>query len=186
MSRPKKIPDARVLDIALRMIQTCGPASLTFAALAKESGLSAATLVQRFQNKEGLVRASLLHAWDRLDTRTEDLAGQMPKTPAGAVDILVALSGDCRDAESYSDSLLVLREDFRDPVLRRRGVAWKEALSARLEACFEGTPAAPDGIGSLLFTQWQGTVLWWGFEPDQPVDDFVRQNLERFVATLLG
>ena len=37
-------------------------------------GLAASTLVQRFATKAGLMQATLLHAWDRLETgrRRED------------------------------------------------------------------------------------------------------------------
>src|SRR5262245_59654217 len=104
-----------------------GPKALTFAALDRVCGLSASTLVQRFESKARLVRSSLLFAWDRLDARTAQLAAAVPKSPEGAIRLLTALSEGYGGIEAYAEGLLLLREDLRDPALRRRGAAWKAA-----------------------------------------------------------
>lgn len=185
MPRPKRLPDEQILDVAHRLIHREGPAALTFARLSKETGLSGATLVQRFGNKERLIQSTLLRAWDQLDEKTRQLAGEMPKTPEGAVAILVALSGSYGDIETYADGLQVLREDFRDPALRARGAAWKATLSDVLDACFRDVPDAPPGIGLLMMTQWQGALLWWGFDPQDTVSDYVDAALRRFLDATL-
>src|SRR4029453_19676788 len=118
------------------------------------------TLVQRFKSKAGLRQATLLHAWDALDAKTAKLADETPKTPQGAIKLLTALSGDYGEIETYAEGLLILREDLRDPVLRARGTAWRRALSQALDRCFVGVPLAPKGIGLLMATQWQGSLLW--------------------------
>ncbi|WP_026621345.1 AcrR family transcriptional regulator [Ensifer sp. WSM1721] len=182
MPRPKTLPNEDVLDAALTIMRNEGPDALTFAALSAACGLSASTLVQRFETKTRLVQAALLQAWDRLDRLTAELAAKAPKTPEGAIALLVGLSGDYGAVESYADDLLILREDLRDPALRARGAAWRDVLSAALEECFEGVPAAPAGIGLMMAAQWQGALLWWSFDPRMPVTDFVKISLERFVA----
>jgi AcrR family transcriptional regulator len=185
MPRPKTLPDADVLDAAHALIHEHGPEALTFAAVARACGLSSATLVQRFKSKAGLIRGTLLHAWDRLDGKTEKLAATMPKTAAGAVALLVALSKDYGGIESYANGLLVLREDLRDPALRARGAAWKAQLSAALEACFAQAPHAPRGIGLLMAAQWQGSLLWWSFDPKGSVERYVEDGLTCFVRAVV-
>ncbi|MGH6918444.1 MAG: TetR/AcrR family transcriptional regulator, partial [Geminicoccaceae bacterium] len=125
MPRPKTLPDAHVLQAALRLIHERGPDALTFAAVAQACGLSASTLVQRFKSKAGLVQSALLNAWDRLDDKTARLAAAAQKSPGGAIELLVELSRDYGGIESYAEGLLLLREDLRDPALRARGAAWK-------------------------------------------------------------
>lgn len=186
MPRKKIKPDDDVLDAALEIIHRAGPEALTFSALAKASGLSGATLVQRFGGKDRLKQAALLNAWDALDEKTARLSAEMPKTPEGAIALLVALSGSYGGIEAYAEGLMVLREDFRDPVLRARGAAWKVALCRALEACFAKTPSIPQDIGLLMASHWQGSLLWWGFGPDRPVQDFVCDSLRRFVAAVAG
>ncbi|WP_037436224.1 TetR family transcriptional regulator [Sinorhizobium fredii] len=182
MPRPKTLPNVEVLDAALGIMRKVGPEGLTFAALSAVCGLSASTLVQRFETKSGLIQAALLQAWDRLDRLTAELAANAPKTPAGAVALLAGLSGDYGGIESYADDLLILREDLRDPLLRARGAAWRDVLSTALEERFARVPTAPAGIGLMMAAQWQGALLWWSFDPGVPVTDFVEESLERFVA----
>lgn len=185
MARPKTMPDRDVLAAALKVMHEKGPEALTFASLAAACGLSASTLVQRFKNKEELARAALLFAWDDLDAKTEAAITAAPRTPEGAVEILVALSGDYGGIEAYAEGLLMLREDFRDPRLRARGSAWGAVISTAITACFASTPCTPDNIGMLMASQWQGCLLWWGFNPAGPIDAHVRRSLEEFVAAVL-
>lgn len=185
MARTKSLSDEQVLITAHRLMHETGPQALTFDALSRACGLSPATLVQRFKTKADLKRATLAQAWNALDEKTATLARDVPRTPSGAVAMLVALSGGYGGIEAYAEGLLVLREDFRDPDLRARGAAWKEALTSALDDCFANTPSAPKDIGLLLATQWQGSLLWWGFEPREPVEVHVRKALERFVESIL-
>lgn len=184
MPRPKTLSDRDVLDAAHRLIHESGPDALTFASLARACGLSSSTLVQRFRSKAGLIQSTLLHAWDRLDAKTARLAATVPKTADGAIEMLVALSRDYGGIESYAEGLLILREDLRDPVLRARGAAWKASLSGALDDCFARTPHAPQGIGLLMASQWQGSLLWWSFDPQGSVETFVEDGLRRFVGAL--
>jgi AcrR family transcriptional regulator len=186
MPRPKMLSDAEVLATAHRLIHEHGPDALTLADVAAACGLSASTLVQRFRSKAGLVQGALLYAWDRLDAKTARLAAEVPKTADGAVELLVALSSDYGDIEAYANGLLVLREDLRDPALRARGAAWKEALSTALEARFAKVPHAPQGIGLLIAAHWQGSLLWWSFDPQGDVGSFVEDSLKRFVFAMIG
>jgi AcrR family transcriptional regulator len=184
MPRTKTLPDDKVLEFALAIIHERGPEALTFDSLSRACGLSGATLVQRFGNKAELKRAALLRAWDGLDARTGELDATTPATPAGAIELLVALSGSYGGIETYSEGLLVLREDLRDPVLRARGAAWKTALSQALDRRLASLPGAPEGAGLMMATQWQGALLWWGFDPVGPVAGYVEDTLARFVAIL--
>ena len=124
----RRYPIEDVLAAAHRLMHERGPEALTFDALARACGLSAATLVQRFKSKAGLKQSTLLHAWDRLDEKTASARGDDAEDADGAVGMLVALSGDYGGIEAYAEGLLVLREDLRDPVLRARGAAWKTRL----------------------------------------------------------
>ncbi|MEI5678776.1 MULTISPECIES: helix-turn-helix domain-containing protein [unclassified Mesorhizobium] len=184
MPRRKMLSDEQVLEAALKIIHERGPEALTFDSLGRACGLSPATLVQRFGTKAALKQKALLHAWDGLDDKTARLAATTPKTPDGAIALLVGLSQDYGGIETYAEGLLVLREDLRDPALRARGAAWKAALSGALEDCFDGVPDAPAGIGLLMASQWQGSLLWWGFDPQGSVADFVEDGLRHFVGAI--
>ncbi|MBN13708.1 MAG: TetR family transcriptional regulator [Pelagibacterium sp.] len=184
MPRQKTQSDDHVLRHALDLMYEQGPEALTFAALSKRCGLSGATLVQRFGSKAVLKQKSLLIAWDRLDADTARLAGSVPRTPEGAIELLVGLTGQYGTIDTYAEGLLILREDLRDPQLRARGAAWRDQLCAALDACFAQT-GVPAGVGLLAATHWQGALLWWGFDPKQSVERYVEQSLRDFVALIL-
>jgi len=186
MPRPKTLPDSEVLKAAYALVHRHGPDTLTFATLAQACGLSASTLVQRFKSKADLVRSTLSYAWDGLDEKTAAFSAKVPKTPAGAVQLLTMLSKDYGEIEVYADALLILREDLRDPALRARGAKWKAVLTRALEDCFTAVPHAPRGIGLLMAAQWQGSVLWWSFDPKGRVENYVEDNLERSLSALVG
>lgn len=185
MPRPKTQSNERVLETALALMRERGPEGLTFAALAERCGLSAATLVQRFGGKSKLKQSTLLHAWDQLDAETTRLAESVPQTPEGAIELLVGLTGQYGEIETYAEGLLLLREDLRDPALRARGAAWRDHLCAALDACLADVPGLPTGAGLLAATHWQGALLWWGFDPNQAVEAYVEKSLREFLAIIL-
>ena len=185
MPRPKSQSDEQLLDAALAIVHSGGVDRLTFAALAGRCGLSAATLVQRFGTKPALIQRTLLHAWDKLQARTLQLASSVPKTPDGAVDLLVGLSHYDGAVEDFADGLLVLREDLRDPVLRSRGAAWEATLTTAIGECFAAVPGAPAGIGFALTAHWQGALIWWAFGTQRPLDDYLSQSLRALISMLL-
>lgn len=185
MPRSKSQSDEQVLDAALAIVHSSGVDRLTFAALADRCGLSAATLVQRFGTKPALTQRALLRAWDKLQARTLELASSVPKTPDGAVELLVGLSHYDGAVEDFAEGLLVLREDLRDPLLRSRGAAWEAALTTALGECFASVPAAPAGIGFALAAHWQGAVIWWAFGGQCPLDDYLSESLRTLITMLL-
>ncbi|RWM85847.1 MAG: TetR/AcrR family transcriptional regulator [Mesorhizobium sp.] len=184
MPRRKTQSDEHVLEAAHRLIHSHGPEALTFERLSKTCGLSGSTLVQRFKNKAALRQRTLLQAWDRLDEKTTRLADAIQRTPAGAIELLVALSRDYGGIESYAEGLLVLREDLRDPVLRARGASWKASLCSILDSCFASVANTPLDIGLLMASHWQGSLLWWSFDPKVEVACYVEDSLGRFVAAI--
>ena len=186
MPRPKTLADSAVLKAAYALVHQYGPDALTFATLAQACGLSGSTLVQRFKSKADLVRSTLSYAWDGLDEKTATFSATVPKTPDGAVQLLTQLSKDYGEIEAYADALLILREDLRDPALRARGAKWKSVLTRALDECFAAEPQAPPGIGLLMAAQWQGSVLWWSFDPKGRVEQYVEDNLEKFVSAIVG
>lgn len=173
-----------MLDAALALVRESGVGNLTFSALASRCGLSGATLVQRFANKTSLTQRTLLHAWDELDALTRELASSTPRTPGGAVELLIGLSEQYGGIESFGDGLLLLREDLRDPVLRARGAAWESELTTALESRFATDAGAPAGIGYALASYWQGSLTWWAFRADQPLRDYLIEKLHAFIAML--
>ena len=184
MSRPRKISDEDVVEAVAGLLATQGPAALTFASASAVTGLSPATLVQRYGNREALLRAALLWMWDRLDTETAGADAAHPLDADGAVALLVRLSAGYGGGDEAAQGLLLLREDYRDPLLRARGVAWNKALALALGRRIASMSAEQERLGRLMASQWQGAVLWWGFSREGTIGSYLRRELGDWLARL--
>lgn len=178
MTRNKTISDEAVLDALLSLILTIGPDNLTFAKAAGACGLAAATLVQRYGDRQGLVRSILLRSWDRLDADTAAADAELPITVAGAVDLLMRLMPPELADQNASDGLLLLREDVRDPVLRARGARWAREIVKVLGRRLAADPQQAERLGWQMACVWQGAHTWWAFTQDEPFEAAMRRVLE--------
>lgn len=187
MPRPRTISDDAILEAAGAIASRDGPAALTFASLAAATGLAPATLVQRYGSKDALLRAALLRMWNVLDERTATLDRTLPLDARGAIALLVRLSGSYgATADETAQGLLLLREDFRDPRLRARGVAWGEALSRALGRRLSDDPLRQEQLGRLMASQWQGALLWWGFSRRGSLRGYLRRELGDWCEAVLS
>lgn len=175
MSRRKSISDDTLLDRLLVGMQQTGPADLSFARAARFAGLSAPTLVQRFGNREAMVEAVLLRAWDLLDARTAEADAACGPGAQGAVDLLLQLTLGGEAEHDSGDGLLLLREDIRNPVLRARGAAWGEALA---QAIARRLPEDGTRLGWEAVSLWQGAIIWWSFRRNAPLAEVVAGTLD--------
>jgi AcrR family transcriptional regulator len=178
--RPRTVPDETLLDAALDIVHRDGPATLSFGALAADAGLAASTLVQRFRTKDELLRRTLLRAWDLLDEATARAIAAAPTDVDGIAELFVALTAT-RDEDDYAEQLPVLREDLRDPVLRRRGERWLATLAAAVD---DRLADLPPGTGRLVVAHWQGTLTVWAFTRDGPLPQAVRSTVTELLTRI--
>lgn len=181
MARHKTIPDEQVLDTLLETMMETGPAGLTFARAAKAAGLSPATLVQRYGDRDTMVRAVLLRAWDRLDDETDAADAAAAVTPAGAIDLLMRLMSAEMAERNATDGLLLLREDIRDPVLRARGAAWARRLNQALARRLSQDADEGARLAWQMASIWQGAHTWWAFMREEPADRAIRRMLKSWL-----
>lgn len=184
MARPRKISDVDVVEAVAALLARDGPAALTFAAASDATGLSPATLVQRYGSRDAMLQAALLWMWDQLDLETAAADATQPLDPEGAIALLVRLSAGYGAGDDAGQGLLLLREDYRDPVLRERGVAWQRALSTALGRRLSADAAEQERLGKLLAAQWQGAVVWWGFSRDGTLRSYLRRELREWLNAL--
>lgn len=184
MGRRKTISDEALLDALMQAISVHGPDGLTFAAAASAVELSPATLVQRFGSRDEMVEAILLRAWDRLDAATSIAANAAAPGPAGAVELLMRLMPAESADYDMTDGLLLLREDVRIPMLRARGKAWGEALTAAIAQRLSSDPRDGVRLAWQMLRVWQGTLFWWAFTREGPPQIAIRAALEDWCASV--
>ncbi len=184
MARPRKIADVDVVEAVAALIARDGPNALTFSSASAVTGLSPATLVQRYGTRDALLRAGLGCMWDQLDLATAAADAVHPVDPDGAVALLLALSSGYGAGEEAAAGLLLLGEDLKDPVLRARGAAWHAALVAAVGRRLSVDPARQTQLGRLLASQWQGAVHWWAFTHEGPLRGHLRRELGDWLSAV--
>lgn len=178
MSRSKTISDEHLLDRLMAAVAQHGPEGLSFARASEAAGLAAATLVQRFRTRDKMVEAVLLRAWDLLDLATA-VADELASTdPDGAIELLLRLTDSDAAEYDFTDGLLLLREDIRNPVLRARGADWGARLAHALGRRLSDDADRAMQLGWQMASLWQGTLVWWAFRRDVEPHVKVRETLE--------
>ncbi|WP_333612454.1 hypothetical protein [Brevundimonas bullata] len=184
MSRRKTISDTDLLEKLMAALRAHGPSGLSFTRASAAAGLAAATLVQRFGTRDGMVEAILFYAWDRLDGETAAADAEASSGPSGAVSILLRLTNPDAVEYDFTDGLLLLREDIRNPVLRARGAAWGARLAEALGRRLCNEPGHAADLGWQMASLWQGTLVWQAFRRDADPAVKVREVLEDWLRRL--
>ena len=149
MSRPRTIPDADVFAAILRLIAEGGEKSVAFSSVARATGLSAPSLVQRYGALPDMIHAALLHVWAQIDAATDTAITEASVAAKGPQALLKGLG--------EGPTLAVLAATLRDAALRDRAKAWRNRVEAAL-----ADKAGDRDAAAILFAAWQGQALWDG------------------------
>ena len=117
--RPRTIADEQIIQAAAKVIGRVGPANLTLADVGKEAGLSAATLVQRFGSKRGLLLAMATSAAESMDACFDMVRAAHPSPLAALVAAATDITRYFDTPEEVANHLSFLQMDLSDPDFHR-------------------------------------------------------------------
>jgi len=146
MARPRSIPDAVIFDAILALLEARGAEAVSFGIVSAEVGLAPPSLVQRYRDREGMLRAALLHGWDVAEAGT--LAAEAVEENAQG--FLKAVTEAVRPSLVWAS--------LSDAAVAARAAEWRalvEAAVARKAGCKAEAAA-------MIFAAWQGRQLWEG------------------------
>jgi AcrR family transcriptional regulator len=182
--RPRATSDADLLGATARVVSRVGP-HLTLADVAKEAGVSPATLVQRFGSKRGLLLALAA-------TAPASLPGEFARIRAAHRSPLAAVRGvaDCMAAmietpETFAISLAFLQMDLVDAEFQRHAAAHARGMLGELTRLLDEAVSA----GELRKTNTRllaraiqavigGALLQWAIDRDGTVIERLREDLD--------
>ena len=113
--RPRTKDDAAILAAAGLIISRLGPAKFTLADIAREVGLSAATLVQRFGSKRGLMLALAESARDSVEACFAAVRSAHPSPLDALVAAATEMTNYVQSPEEMANHLAFLQTDLSDP-----------------------------------------------------------------------
>ena len=188
MPRPRTIDDDAVLDAAAKLIGRVGPAKLTLAHVAAESGLAPATLLQRFGSKRGLLLA-VARRPARFGPVFDAARAGEPTRLGALVAALVALTRPVRTPETLANSIAFLQLDLADPEFRAETLAFFAGLREQVEALLreaaargELAVADPAALASTLVTTYNGALITWAVLRDGTLEDWMRRQIGAVLA----
>jgi len=184
--RRRKAEDADVFAALVRVMQRRGPAELTLREIAREAGVTAGALVQRFGSKRAMVLAHARHA---AATGDVGLTIPAPKTssPLKVLRSVAAMYAQLADSPRAAvRNLAYLLNDLADPVLRRhllrlsRGArAWYEELLTDAVAARElGPDTDVRMLARLIEVTLRGSILNWTLYREGAAADWLREDLD--------
>jgi TetR/AcrR family transcriptional regulator, macrolide resistance operon repressor len=182
MPRQKILSDDQILERALPVMARAGPSGFTLTQLSDETGLSPATLLQRFGTKRALIERAFARDNERFAQWIANLPeGRGPKKRGIGATLAVyraaTTSFHNEPHTELADHLLWLREDIRDPVFnamaRARFALFRAAILKRLPP----TRLPPKEVASLLDAQCHGAIMQWAIEPRGSLAAHVMKSL---------
>jgi AcrR family transcriptional regulator len=188
--RPKTAPDAAILEAAARLLARHGPARLRLEDVAREVGLSAATLVLRFKSKRNLLLAVAEHG---ITSRVESFQTRRLNS-ASALDVVTDIA-DCvremaEEPQQLANLLAFLQLSLEDPEFRataqRHDVTLQREVTALLNdarARGELGDVSTSALSRALIAMVRGSLFTWSsLGPPVPPERWVRDDLETLLA----
>ncbi|MER5625050.1 TetR/AcrR family transcriptional regulator [Streptosporangium sp. NPDC002544] len=188
MPRPRTVSDEAIFAAVAGVVSRVGPARLTLAAVAKEAGLSPATLVQRFGSKRALLLG--LHQGDTEDVRRRlRAAGPRNGILETLLDNLADLAGPVSDPVAFSNHLAVLHQDLSDPEFhaqaRAHARAMREEIHDLLVRATEAGELLPTDLAQLarsVQSTYNGALVTWAIHREAPLETWLRRELDAVLA----
>jgi AcrR family transcriptional regulator len=187
--RPRTIPDEQILGAAQRTMARLGPTRLTLAEVARDAGLSPATLVQRFGSKRGMMLALWTGAVDGVDSCFTMLKAAHASPLDAVIDGATMLARGTGSAEELANHLAFLQIDVSDPefrehmlVLSQRTEAGYRALLDEAVARQELAPCDTTRLARAVVSISGGSLIGWAVFRDGTAEAWVKADLETLLA----
>jgi AcrR family transcriptional regulator len=184
--RPRKVSDSQLFAATHAVMSRVGPRELTLAAIAKEAGVTAAVLVQRFGSK----RALLLALAEKYSAGSGEFITALANKHASPLGALRAyadcMAGMAASPAALARNLAYLQIDMTDPDFRRHLVRQARATRTGLQSLVEAaskagelTPSVrPAQLARTIEAVLSGSLITWGFYRQGTAARWMRTDLE--------
>lgn len=188
MPRPRTASDESILGAAFRVISRLGPARATLADVAAEAGLAAATLIQRFGSKRGLLLALCRLNADSMGGGFAAIRAAHESPFEALVAAATHMAGLVTTAEELANGLAFLQMDIGDPEFRSIALQNSKALLAGYQSLIDEAITAGElrgcnsrKLAHAVSAMAGGSIIGWAIHRQGSAASWVRGD----VLTLL-
>jgi AcrR family transcriptional regulator len=187
--RPRTVDDADILMAAWRAISRIGPARLTLADVAKEIGLSPATLVQRFGSKRGLLLALAEGSVGSVDACFAAARAAHPTPLTALLAAATELTRYTATPEEMSNHLAFLQIDLSDPDFHKHAlensklslIGYQKLLDEAVSAG-ELVPCDTARLARAIGATAGGSLIAWAIFREGTAEAWVLEDLATLIA----
>ncbi len=188
--RPRKVTDQQLFAAAHAVMSRAGPRELTLAAIAKEAGVTAAVLVQRFGSKRSLLLALFEEAANGASEFMAGLAKQHASPLAALLAYADCMAGMAASPAALARNLAYLQIDLTDPDFRGHLVkqaratraALRRLVQAAVQACELTRNVQPAQLARTIEATLNGSLLTWAFYQQGSAAQWIRADLSAVLA----
>jgi len=192
-ARPRTVSDDDLINATVRIMSRLGPVRLTLAAVAQEAGVTAATLVQRFGSKRGLMLRISAAAAESGDACFAMMRAAHPTSPLSALlASAAAFAQMAATPEELANSLAFLQIDITDPEfhahtldMSKKNVAGYRALLKDAIAAGELKAHDTARMARAVNAMAAGSLINWAIFREGTAEKWVRRDVETLLAPYL-
>jgi AcrR family transcriptional regulator len=187
--RPRQASDEDLLMATFRAIASRGPVALTLADVAREAGVSAPAVLQRFGSKRALLLAAAADAATGSDYIFPGLRARYASPRAALLGLSECMAVMGTTPQAVANTLAFLHLDLTDVEFHRHAVAGSKAMHRELKALVAEAVTAgelrrcdPGRVAWALQAAMNGSLLNWAVHRQGALVAWIRRDLE----TVLG
>jgi AcrR family transcriptional regulator len=182
--RPRATSDGDLLAATHRVVSRLGP-NLTLADVAKEAGVSPATLMQRFGSKRGLLLAFAAAGSADVSQELEAIRAQHPSPLAAVYAIARCMAAMADTPETLANSLAFLQMDLVDPEFHHHALVHSRGMHAGVKTLLdeavkagELAPTDTTRLSRAVLAMIGGSLLQWAIDREGGVADRLSEDLD--------
>ena len=183
--RPRQASDEDMLKATFRTITRLGPARLTLADVAREAGVSAPAVIQRFGSKRALLLAAAADAATGSDYMFPGLRAKHRSPLAALLGLAECMTLMGSTPQDVAHTLTFVRHDLTDPDFHRHAAAGSarmhEGLMALVRDAVKVGELRPCHAGRLawsLLATINGSLVNWTVHRQGTLAAWIRRDLK--------
>jgi AcrR family transcriptional regulator len=193
-ARPRKVTDDDVFMAAQRAMSRLGPGELTLADIAREAGVTAGLLVQRFGSKRDL----LLALSERFSGGTSEMFAELRKGRRSPLATIRAYSDGMAHLASSPAALArnfaYLQIDLTDPDFRKhlakQALATREEMQRLIREAIDANELVPSTnvkqLARTIEAVVSGSMMSWAFYQEGTAAKWMRHDLDAILKPYLA
>jgi AcrR family transcriptional regulator len=181
--RPRGTSDEQLLAATHRVVSRLGP-NLTLGDVAKEAGVSPATLLQRFGSKRGLLLAFAAAGSADVGSEFAAIRARHPSPLAALDELARCIAAMAATPETLSNSLAFLQMDLFDPEFHRHALAHSRGMRSGIKALLDEAVDAgelrrtdTEALARAVQAMMGGSLLQWAIDREGKAADRVSEDL---------